>query len=295
VRKQRVSRPEVELEPDQPQPGDSWRRWEIDALVASYFAMLDAEIRGERPVKADVNRALQDLLPARTRGSIEYKLQNVSAVLDEQHLPFIDGYKPARNFQADLREAVLAWVGGNRSVAEQIASYAEAVPPHVPAPTRMRDVLVDRPSPGRRGGGGLSITQGAWGALRDAQMRSLGEAGERWVTDLERAELEAVGRVDLARRVEWTSRDRGDGFGYDVSSFEPDGRPIQIEVKTTNLGPRSPFYVTRNEVAKSDELGDTYRLYRVFDFARAARLFVVSGSVRSGFEIEPMVYQARVS
>jgi hypothetical protein len=141
----------------------------------------------------------------------------------------------------------------------------------------------------------LSITQGAWGALRDAQLRTLGEAGERWVTDLERAELEAVGRVDLARRVEWTSRDRGDGFGYDVASFEPDGLPIQIEVKTTNLGPRSPFYVTRNEVAKSEELADSYRLYRVFDFARDARVFVVPGSVRSAFEIEPMVYEARVS
>ena len=79
------------------------------------------------------------------------------------------------------------------------------------------------------------------------------------------------------------------------ASFQSDGLPIQIEVKTTNLGPRSPFYVTRNEVAKSEELADTYRLYRVFDFARDARVFVVPGSVRDGFAIEPMDYVARVS
>jgi hypothetical protein len=141
----------------------------------------------------------------------------------------------------------------------------------------------------------LELSQGEWGALRDARLRSLGEAGERWVTFLERAELEAVGRADLARQVEWTSKDRGDGFGYDITSFEPDGSPVQIEVKTTNLGPRSPFFVTRNEVAKSEELSHSYRLYRVFNFAREARVFIVPGSVKEAFIIEPMVYEARVS
>jgi hypothetical protein len=134
----------------------------------------------------------------------------------------------------------------------------------------------------------LELSQGEWGALRDARLRSLGEAGERWVTFLERAELEAVGRADLARQVEWTSKDRGDGFGYDITSFEPDGSPGQIEVKTTNLGPR-------NEVAKSEELSHSYRLYRVFNFAREARVFIVPGSVKEAFIIEPMVYEARVS
>jgi hypothetical protein len=130
--------------------------------------------------------------------------------------------------------------------------------------------------------------------MRDAQLRSLGQAGERWVTNVERAELRAVGRRDLADRVEWTSRDRGDGLGYDVSSFEPDGFPIQIEVKTTNLGERSPFYVTRNEVAKSADLSESFRLYRVFNFARDPRVFVVKGAVALGFKIEPMIFEARL-
>jgi hypothetical protein len=256
--------------------------------------MLNAEARGEQRVKADVNLALQGLLPARSRGSIEYKLQNVSAVLDELHLPFIDGYKPARNFQSDLRDAVAEWAAGNHSIAEQLASYGDAPPPANLPSVRLRDVLVERPMATRGPRRGLSITQGAWGALRDAQLRILGEAGEQWVNGLERAELNAAGRDDLARHVEWISRDRGDGFGYDIASFEPDGSPIQIEVKTTNLGPRSPFYVTRNEVTKSEELAASYRLYRVFDFARDPRLFVVPGSVALGFSIEPMVYEARV-
>jgi hypothetical protein len=288
---------------DKAQSGDPWKQWEVEALVASYFAMLNAEIHGKRPVKAEANRALQSRLPARSRGSIEYKLRNVSGVLnvspvlDDEHLPFIDGYKPATNFQGDLRQAVLDWVRGNRSIAEELASYASSPPPAVLPPSRLLDVLVERPTRTSARGprGGLSLSQGGWGAVRDAQMRTLGEAGERWVTILERAELEAVGRADLALQVEWTSKDRGDGFGYDIASFEPDGSPVHIEVKTTNLGPRSPFYVTRNELAKSEEMADTYRLYRVFDFARDARVFVVPGSVAQGFAIEPLDYVARLS
>lgn len=277
-----------------PKPGQTWQRWEIDALVASYFAMLSSEVRGERPVKADFNRELRELLAARTRGSIEYKLQNVSAVLDEEHLPFIEGYKPARNFQVELRRAVQGWTSANRVVAEELATYGTTAPPMLSPVQRLADVRVSVPLGGKRTGprSGLSLSQGEWGALRDLRLRSLGEAGERWVSAIERLELEAVGRSDLAARVEWTAKERGDGFGYDIASFEPDGTPIQIEVKTTNLGQKAPFYVTRNEVTRSVELAPTYRLYRVFDFARSPRVFIVPGSVERSFDIAPMVYQA---
>ena len=283
-----------DLEPLTPRPGEAWQRWEIDALVASYFAMLDAELRGERPMKSEFNRRLRNLLTARTHGSIEYKLQNVSAVLDEQHLPFIDGYKPARNFQDELRRAVLAWTAGNHVVAEQLASYGTTPPPASREVTRLADVLVPAPIGRTRGPAraGLSVSQGEWGALRDMRLRSLGEAGEHWVSEIERLELAAVGRNDLAARVEWTANERGDGYGYDVASYEADGTPIQIEVKTTNLGQRAPFYVTRNEVKRSEELASTYRLYRVFDFARAPRVFIVPGAVERSFELSPMVYHA---
>jgi hypothetical protein len=256
--------------------------------------MLEAEMRGERPVKAEFNRRLQEILPARSRGSIEYKLQNVSAVLDEQRLPFIDGYKPARNFQDELRNAVSSWTSQNHAVADELATYGSTPPSPLVAAMRLADVLVPAPA-GRNQGSprsGLSLTQGEWGALRDLRLRTLGEAGERWVSQVERLELEAVGRQDLAARVEWTAKERGDGFGYDIASFDPDGTPIQIEVKTTNLGRRAPFYVTRNEVKRSEELAPTYRLYRVFDFARVPRVFIVRGSVEQSFTIAPLVYQA---
>jgi hypothetical protein len=285
-----------QLQTDQPRPREDWRRSEIDLLIAAYFDMLQEEMAGGEPVKADVNRHLQELLPARTRGAIEYKLQNVSAVLYEEQLPFIDGYKPARNYQAALKLAVDERLRGDTLVAEQLIAYGDELPPVAWQPVRLRDVMVDPPSAlTRRHPGAGNITRGWFGALRDQQNRTLGRAGEQWVVDVERAELHAVGRDDLAHRVEWTARDRGDGFGYDVASFLPDGRDVQIEVKTTNLGVRSPFYISRHELATSQALETTYRLYRVFDFVRRPRLFMLTGDVERQLELDPLIYQARVS
>jgi hypothetical protein len=282
------------LEDRDVRPGDDWRQWELDTLVGAYFDMLSEEVADRHPVKAEANRRLQALLPARSRGSIEYKLENVSAVLDDEHYPFIDGYKPARNYQAALRHAVLERLGGSARLAEELASYGTDDPPSTPPPSRLAEVLIDKPT-GRRVGRsmGMTLSQGDWGAIRDAQLRNVGEAGERWVLDLERTELRSRGQSELAGRVEWTSKDRGDGFGYDIASFADDGTPIQIEVKTTKLGARSPFYVTRNELSVSESLQATYRVYRVFNFARSPKLYIAQGSISSGFSMDPLIYEAR--
>ena len=46
-------------------------------------------------------------LDRRTKGSIERKHQNISAVLHEVGCPFIGGYKPLGNYQALLKEVVV--------------------------------------------------------------------------------------------------------------------------------------------------------------------------------------------
>ena len=84
-----------------------------------------------------------------------------------------------------------------------------------------------------------------------------------------------------------------DGFGYDIRSFDEDGEPIFIEVKTTRRGHSAPFLVTRNEVEKSKELGQAYRLYRVFDFGRKSLIYVLHGSLFDVCSLEPQVYSAR--
>ena len=78
--------------------GTPWTTREIEVIVADYLDMLQIEFVGSAIVKAERNRALQNLI-GRSRSSIEYKHRNISAVMAAFGLPFIQGYKPAVNYQ----------------------------------------------------------------------------------------------------------------------------------------------------------------------------------------------------
>ena len=82
-----------------------------------------------------------------------------------------------------------------------------------------------------------------------------------------------AGRNDLARKVRWVSEEDGDGAGYDIASFAPDGRPRLIEVKTTNGWERTPFHITRNELAVAEERRSEWRLFRLWNFSREPKAF----------------------
>ena len=92
--------------------GGPWAGDEIDVVVASYFGMLRAELAEQPFVKARINREVQ-ALTGRSRGSVERKFQNISAILLSMGAVFVDGYKPLGNVQQALREAVI-----NRWMAE---------------------------------------------------------------------------------------------------------------------------------------------------------------------------------
>lgn len=62
-------------------------------------------------------------------------------------------------------------------------------------------------------------------------------------------------------------------------SFEEDGRERLIEVKTTAFGELTPFYVSRNELARSNADADRYQLYRAFDFRDRPRVFNLPGAI----------------
>ena len=84
-----------------------WSRVEVEAIVADYVAMLTAELRREPYSKTAHRRALAPLLDARSDGAIERKHQNISAVLIELGFPYIFGYKPLGNYQADGRDRLI--------------------------------------------------------------------------------------------------------------------------------------------------------------------------------------------
>ena len=81
--------------------GTPWTRQEIEAIVADYLEMLMTELAGGTFVKAEHNRVLQ-ALTGRSHGSIEYKHQNISAVMAEFGLPFIKG-----NYIRECRKRII--------------------------------------------------------------------------------------------------------------------------------------------------------------------------------------------
>ena len=129
---------------------------------------------------------------------------------------------------------------------------------------------------------------------REARNRSLGRMGEEFAVAFERARLFAVGRDRLARQVEHVAVTQGDGLGYDVRSFEPDGADRLVEVKTTRFGIETPFFVSRNEVDVSKAQAEIYHVHRVFTFEKNPRLFILNGSLDQVCQLAPVQYVARV-
>ena len=85
-----------------------WSRFEVEAIVSDHLDMLTLEISGIAYNKSEHRRRLMPLLQGRSDPSIERKHQNISAVLLEMGLPFIEGYKPLRNYQRSLLPEVVA-------------------------------------------------------------------------------------------------------------------------------------------------------------------------------------------
>ena len=189
-----------------------WTDAENDLIVADYFAMLRDDLAGQPYSKAEHRRALLPLLQARTESSVEFKHQNISAVLMGLGENWLPGYRPAFNFQMSLVDAVARWLALNpawlsRTPALRSASgLADAASLWVgPPPTQSNEPPPDELEQM------LHIARKFDVAARDERNRALGRAGEERALVHERTVLRAAGRDDLARKVVWVSEERGDG------------------------------------------------------------------------------------
>lgn len=278
--------------------GNERREWsaaEVAATVASYLRMLRLEYAGQAYSKTEFRRALLKVLDRRSDASVEMKHQNISAVLIELGFLPIRGYKPLGNYQGVLIDEVLAQVSGDDALDKAAATAVElgAEPPPVEdvsglivepprQTTRVSDPVVRaKLLPFRRDY-----------VEREARNRRLGLAGELFVLNVEARRLHSLGKKKLADKVEHVARTRGDGLGYDILSFEEDGRESFIEVKTTANSALTPFFISANEVRFSSEHSEAFKLARVFDFREKPRLYVVPGAVRDGFTLDAVTYCA---
>ncbi|UAX94677.1 DUF3883 domain-containing protein [Ensifer adhaerens] len=268
-----------------------WTDEENDAIVASYFSMLSNELSGRPYNKALQNRVLQGEL-ARSRGSIEFKHCNISAAAKSFGLPVLSGYQPRFNFQMSLAEAISRWLAQHpqwdsalgpdlvSGVAEPPALFIGVAPTlhNAPPPAELTQMQ--------------TVARRFDVAGRDERNRALGRAGEERVLHHERLQLQQSGRQDLARQVRWVAQEDGDGAGYDIASFTPDGRVRLIEVKTTNGWERTPFHISRNELEVAEMRRQEWCLLRLYDFSRHPRAFELRPPLDAHVSLIATSYQA---
>jgi Domain of unknown function (DUF3883) len=283
-------------------PLQGWSVGEVQATVADYFEMLRAELSGDSYSKTAHRKRLIRRLEGRSDGAVERKHQNISAILLEEGLPAIDGYKPLGNYQGVLRDEVLESFGKDPELLRLIRLVETALPAGKSLWTPdEEDVFV--PVPGRRDAPIAHRGKTDWRLaarhydfeMRDREMRTVGRAGEEFVFRLEKSRLTKLGRPDLAKRVEWVADSVGEGAGFDVLSWDERerNRELFIEVKTTNFSRYQPFLISRNEVAFSSDHAENYSLYRIFNFRLQPKLFRLAGSVEETVRLDPCLFEAR--
>lgn len=113
-----------------------WSDAELEAAVIAYRRMQRLEVEQRPYSKKAIYSELEVLFP-RTAKAFEYRMQNISAVLHDEGLPWIPGLKPAGNIGANVRPRLLAILTRSKFLSGNVSSVAYKV--KLPA---LRDWLI---------------------------------------------------------------------------------------------------------------------------------------------------------
>ncbi|MFK7971148.1 MAG: DUF3883 domain-containing protein [Bacteroidia bacterium] len=275
----------------------NWTKHEIKLILEDYFQMLRLEITGRPYKKSEFRRALLPKLNNRNEGSIEFKHQNISAVLLKYKMPYIIGYKPLPNYQTLLEESVLDFLVDEKDLDGLFTQFSTEATSTTSSKIEYSKLLVEPPQSIILEEPKAEYT----GRLRkpnyleiEQSNRKLGMQGEELVMEYEKWRLISAGKENLAESIEWISKDQGDGAGFDILSKNENGKDRFIEVKTTKLGELTPFYFSKNELTFSQKKSRDFFLYRVFKFHHGPNLFVKNGSFDEICSYEATSYMGRI-
>lgn len=126
--------------------------------------------------------------------------------------------------------------------------------------------------------------------------KRIGNLGELFVIQLEKEKLKKANKPKLVKKVAHHAKDIGDGLGYDVLSYDENGNKMFIEVKATKSGKNTPFFITRNELARSKQEKNNYYIYRIYNFndeTLRGDVLVLQGDA-SNLCVEPVNYKVKM-
>ncbi len=273
---------------------DSWSKIEVALIVADYFDMLIKELNRIPYKKTDHRRQILPLLHNRSEGSIEFKHQNISAILINLGRPYINGYLPRYNYQGLLEGEVIDYLIDHSEIESYFQQFVEKdiIKPQIRldfdriivSPPEVINVIDPKvfyqPKP-------IEINY-----LEKEQLnKALGLYGEEVVIEYEKWNLIKLGKDNLADKIEWVSKEIGDGAGFDILSKNLNGTDKYIEVKTTRLGKETPFFFSSNELQFSINKALDYHLYRLFNAENDVKLFQKKGALNDICKSVPTMYK----
>lgn len=271
----------------------TWSKTELELIITDYFSMLSLELADKSYNKTEHRHKIMPLLNNRSDGSIEFKHQNISAVLANLGQPYIKGYLPRYNYQSLLQEKVIDYLTVNLNIEELFKSFAvkEVKSAIISQFDKMivdppkTDIILEATPAYQRNPIKINYLE------KEQLNRSLGLSGEELVISFEKWYLKQHGKEKLTEEIRWISKDEGDGAGFDILSKNINGSDKYIEVKTTKLGKETPFYFTRNELLFSSSHYKDYNLYRLFNYNDDAKMFMKKGSLENICHSTPITYK----
>ena len=272
---------------------DSWSIYEVELIVTDYFQMLSDELTGKPYKKSEHRKNLLPLLNNRSEGSIEFKHQNISAVLINFGQPYIKGYLPRYNYQKILEEIVINYLYNNLGIEDKFKQFADK-DVHIKSTVNFEKLIIEPPVLGLVAEPSPSYHRSPINVNyleREQSNNKLGKSGEELVLHYEKWVLIKNGKDNLAEQVRWISKEEGDGAGFDILSKNNNGSDKYIEVKTTKLGKETPFFFSRNELIFSQQHIKDFHLFRLFNFESEARMFTKIGGLDTICHSVPVSYK----
>jgi hypothetical protein len=245
--------------------------------------MLNDELSGNIYNKTYHRNILIKQLNTRSHSSIEFKHQNISAVLIKLGLPFIKGYMPRYNYQQILEERVIEYLNKQKNILEP--KFVQFVEEKVNVSFNYDFAKIIDVAPAKQLISEPKIKYERRPIKinyleREQNNLDIGEKGEALVIEFEKWNLIQQGKESLANKIEWISK-TDDCAGFDILSKNLNGTDKYIEVKTTKLSKDTPIFFSKNEYEFSKEKVKQYNLYRVFNFSKTPKMFFLTGDFDS--------------
>lgn len=164
----------------------------------------------------------------------------------------------------------------------------------------LEEVEIPKKLPKKKYTQSITFTQSKIDYVKKAQKNlNNGLIGEAKVMEYEKRKLQQKNRPDLINQIEWVS-EKNDRMGYDILSYDIDEngqeRKIYIEVKSTEKGPRSPFFISKKEVETMEKEKENYYIYRVYQLkSKKPKIFILNYSqFKKRITLEIENYQAKI-